>query len=550
MKTFTQAHRGHRRLSIAALLLALLPALCAGEDAAPPTTTMTADVMYGILVGEFAAQYGEWDVAESAMAQVAEQTKDPRIIARAQELAQLRAQNSEGDAQQLLAADNREGALKLLRQHLKDYPEHRAEILTRVNSWLKVKPDSKPDFTPWITRLIQDYENLPEAQLALGLAATRDGNRDVALAALDRALKQRPDWSFAATVKAIALQDKDNSAGIAWLAQWQKIYGAKPGTNAEYAYLLLQDNQFADALLAYEVQMTLDPQDSVATYRAGILASATGDNDKAVRYLKQTLDLGYSGKSNVYYKLGQSYEKLQQNAAAVSAYDQVKDGDYQIPALVRASFLRAHAGHSDEALTRVRAARENNDVVTLWQTEAQILGDQGDSKAALSVLDRGLKQHVGDDSLTYDRALVLDRLGRYQEAISDLRTLMAHKPDDPVVLNALGFTLADRTDQLEEAQQLVEKANRLKPDDPYIMDSLGWVYVRQGKTDIGVKQLQQAYALQAEPDIALHLVEGLFKQGKTSEAHDVWQAALKSNPDNKALQKLEPRFSKPKMAAP
>jgi len=99
----------------------------------------------------------------------------------------------------------------------------------------------------------------------------------------------------------------------------------------------------------------------------------------------------------------------------------------------------------------------------------------------------------------------------------------------------LGYTLADRTTRYEEALEFIEQALALKPDDPFILDSLGWVNYRLGNHAEAVKHLRAALDKRADAEIAAHLGEVLWVMGDQAGAESVWKGALKHSPDSEAL---------------
>ena len=147
--------------------------------------------------------------------------------------------------------------------------------------------------------------------------------------------------------------------------------------------------------------------------------------------------------------------------------------------------------------------------------------------------------------LLYDRAMAAERVDRLDVLEADLRRVIELKPDYAHAYNALGYTLADRTDRLEEAQELIGKAMKLAPEDPFILDSQGWVYYRRGQLEEALKSLRLAYSARPDPEIAAHLGEVLWKLGRKDEASRVWKTALSDHPDHETLlaviQKFEPR---------
>jgi Flp pilus assembly protein TadD len=117
----------------------------------------------------------------------------------------------------------------------------------------------------------------------------------------------------------------------------------------------------------------------------------------------------------------------------------------------------------------------------------------------------------------------------------DLRFILEREPDNAMVLNALGYTLADRTTRYAEARELIEQAYQLNPDDPAILDSLGWVNYRQGNLDEAERLLRKALQDFPDHEVAAHLGEVLWAQGKQKEARKIWRKALGQQPDSSIL---------------
>ncbi|MBP6339464.1 MAG: tetratricopeptide repeat protein, partial [Vitreoscilla sp.] len=112
----------------------------------------------------------------------------------------------------------------------------------------------------------------------------------------------------------------------------------------------------------------------------------------------------------------------------------------------------------------------------------------------------------------------------------------------PQALNALGYTLADRNERLDEAQTLVRKAVSLAPNDPFIADSLGWVEFRLGHHDEALRVLRQAYGNRPHVEVAAHLGEVLWATGQRDEALRVWRDGAAREPGNDVLQETLTRL--------
>ena len=144
--------------------------------------------------------------------------------------------------------------------------------------------------------------------------------------------------------------------------------------------------------------------------------------------------------------------------------------------------------------------------------------------------------------LLYARALVAEKLNRIDTAEQDLRRILKKDPKNANALNALGYTLADRNIRLKEAREFIEKALKLAPDDPFILDSMGWVNYRMGSLNEGLEYLKRAYSQRPDPEIAAHLGEVLWVQGKKGEAEQLWRSAMKEHPGNDELKAVMKKF--------
>jgi Flp pilus assembly protein TadD len=161
--------------------------------------------------------------------------------------------------------------------------------------------------------------------------------------------------------------------------------------------------------------------------------------------------------------------------------------------------------------------------------------DAGRPADAYGVLADGLVAQPDQPDLLYEAAMMAEKAGKPDAVEPTLRRLIAVRPDHAHAYNALGYSLADRNERLDEAQQLIEKALQLAPEDPFILDSKGWVLYRRGDTRGALEVLKKAFALRADPEIAAHLGEVLWALGRKDEARETWGEAMKASPSNEVL---------------
>jgi tetratricopeptide (TPR) repeat protein len=180
--------------------------------------------------------------------------------------------------------------------------------------------------------------------------------------------------------------------------------------------------------------------------------------------------------------------------------------------------------------------------VEIYLIEGQILSDLALHGEAWQLYDQALAVHPDEEDLLYSRALAAEKIDRIDLAEQDMRRILELDPDNVRALNALGYTLADRTDRYEEAFGLIQRAYAIDPDDPAIIDSMGWAHYRLGNLAEARKFLQQAWDMTGDGEIGAHLGEVMWVQGDRDEARRIWAEAKENTPDNPVLRKVLERF--------
>jgi tetratricopeptide (TPR) repeat protein len=254
----------------------------------------------------------------------------------------------------------------------------------------------------------------------------------------------------------------------------------------------------------------------------------------------------YGDDGIVDFYLAQIAEETGRYALALERFQAVPDGERGWLAKLRAAVMLGKLARVDEA----RRYLADLPAVTIeqrtqvQQVDAQILRDAGENAKAYEVLAVALEKYPDDPDLLYDLAMVAEKLDRIAIVEEKLSRLIELKPANAHALNALGYTLIDRTARVAEGLALVERALVLAPDDPFILDSVGWANFRMGKLDEAERHLQRAMEQRPDPEIAAHLGEVLWAKGDRARAQDIWQTQLKSAPDNAVLQETVRRLTR------
>jgi Flp pilus assembly protein TadD len=525
----------------------------AKAEAALPKQPLTPEILFKFLVAEVAGQRGAIGIAKSAYLDLARQTHDPRIARRAAEVSVFArdtagaleatrlwadAEPDSTRAQQTLAAlllnEGKFGeAEPILRTLLKDDTANGFLHL----SALMGKTRDAVAMLELVERLAADYPAFPEARFAVAQAAASAGRPEAAIVALQQADGLRPGWEPGALLQAQILARTSNAEALTFMQTFLAAHADAREVRLAYARALVNANQFTEARAEF-TRLTRDfPRNAEVSFAAGLLSLQMGDAEAARKLLTETLEYSPRDPDPVEYYLGQAAEQLKQPEAAAAHYAEVKSGNYLVPARARQAALLAKAGHPDEARALLAATRGENDAqnVRLVQAQAEVLRDSKEHGTVFDILSDGLKRYPDSADLLYDHAMAAEKLGKLDVLEADLRRVMVLRPNDAQAYNALGYTLADRTDRLAEALTLLDKALALAPQDPFIIDSMGWAQYRSGNLARAQEYLERAYKVRPDPEIAAHLGEVLWARGQRDEAGKLWQTSLQTHPQNEVL---------------
>lgn len=546
---------------VVALTLALgLPAWAASPSAEEDLLGRT---VFQVLLGELALREGAVDLSVQAWADLAERTRDPKVLSRAVEIAGFAGDNvralqlvrlwlevepeSSTARQSLVALLIQTRQLDQLRPHLANLleadKENLANNLLHLNRMLARITD-KAGVLDLLDSVLAGYRELPEAHFALAQAALAANDTTRALAETEQALRLRPDWEAAAIAHAKLLGRTDASAGIDDLVRFVKRYPEARDARLALGQMLVADKRLDEARQQYQRLLKDYPDEPSVLYPAAILALQAGDRDSGRQQLNHLLETDYPDKSGIHYLLGQIAQEAGQPDQAITHFRQVTAGERYIAARSRVAILLLSQGKRDEAIALLRQTRgaTPGERTQLALAEAQLLRESGDEAGAYTALEKALLGAPNDPELLYDAALTAERLGRHEAMETRLRHLLKLHPDHPHALNALGYSYAERNIRLDEAAALLTQAIALAPEDAYIMDSVGWLQYRQGKLAEALTTLQNAYRLKADPEIAAHLGEVLWQLDRRDEARKVWQDARSQHPGNAALNAVIQKF--------
>lgn len=553
------------RIRIVLLLsaLAALPAI--GAPAALPTATAkvppsaTASSLTPVLAGEFALQAGQLADASHWYLQAANEAPgDAGLAERATRIAMLANDNAAAAqalalwrqrAPESLPMRGAEAALALRNGNLRQARGLLVALLRDKDArgWryalvALVSGNRDPEVAAKVLDQLLDANAIPdqlEAWQEFGRLALRLEQPKLAERIVDQLVKRFPEEPRVALLHATQLQQAGKTEQARELLQ-----GVEPKAPRDpelrgalaYAYDAIGDTAAAARVLA------LGPQDT-QNYglRASMLAKLQDNAALGALYEELRKEAAQPDPERRLL-LGKIAEFLKRYQEAVTWYRGVPAGPLRNEARLRTAGALYELGQKDAAFAEARALQDDAEADDAARRDAYVLEAElrqrsGDDAGELQVFERGLAAYPDDNALLYARGLAWERRDRIDRAEADLRKILVTEPENVAALNALGYTLADRTHRYREALQLIDRARTADPDNAAIIDSYGWVLYRLGKTQEALVQLRRAWTLFKDPEIAAHIGQVLWEQGKRDEASKYFEEARKLDPKNRALQR-------------
>jgi tetratricopeptide (TPR) repeat protein len=410
-----------------------------------------------------------------------------------------------------------------------------------------------------LTALLLEESDAPAVLLAMSGALEPAANSPETLTLLGELSLAAYDGQRAQTYAQQALQrDGKDPAALRVLARAYVVRGDAPQAVATARQAKAHDATRGGFELA-EVLASLDRNEEAhqelehlrangapaaeIDRRLALLAFSSGDLKEARQRFTELLSSG-QGNDTAQLYLADIAARDGDPEGAIAAYRRLYDSSVALSARSRAAALLLDRNARAEALALLDdyAADHPEDELDLTLAKARLLADHGEADTGLALLATALERHPQHPSIEYDRAVILEQAGHVHESVEALERMLAERPDDPTLLNALGYTLADHTLELGHAEGLIRRALAVMPDNPAALDSLGWVHFRAGDAKGAVSTLEHAYALGHDAEIAAHWGEVLWVSGKRGEARRVWAAALAREPDSRPLKATLKRF--------
>lgn len=406
-------------------------------------------------------------------------------------------------------------------------PDYRAHWL--ASFWARLEPDRQTSFLNALTRagsrlnngslamVVTEAKNRVAPQTGTDwLDAWIESHVPPANVVLFRSRLELPDRQRAIAFVERFTEVKSDLNVRAQLARWHGLEGSRETALSILRSVIEEDGNRHQDLLTL-----------------GLLEMQSGNLDIAEKHLKSLL-ASEQYRSNAYYHLGEVAIQNNQDDLAIDRFLRVDRSELVIEARKQLANLAMKQNTPDQALRWFSEARLlfPNFKHELYLAEAQFQTANRMADAAIPLLTEAFMREPDSVEILYTRALAYEQLDDITGAENDLRKILELKPNDPDALNALGYTLADRTDRHKEALSLIENALTQKPESAAILDSMGWVLFKLGRLDEAEPYFAKAWEMSQDHEIAAHYGELLWRLGQQQKAREIWGIGYESTPES------------------
>ncbi|WP_430459920.1 tetratricopeptide repeat protein [Thalassolituus sp. LLYu03] len=522
-----------------------------------------ASTLYSLLVAEMAGQRQRFDISLYNYMDQARLTRDPGIAERAARIAQYVGSDSHAleavsiwlDEDPHNPSAHQAAAQLLMEQGKFDEALVHLETLQELagvsqydylaaNAGHLPRPQQEK-LADLLAELSLQQPRNPSIWYARGIMSQHLSDYESALSQINQALQLTPDFLSASMQKArILVLLKRHDDAIKWLDDLLDDHPQQKGILVLRARIYLEMRKMPEALTAFSELHELFPEDSAILLSLALLEEELDQREQAQLHFYQLL-AAEAHTNEAHYYLGRIAEAEEQPEEAVQHYTQVTGGREFLAAQLKVVSLTNDLHGPDAARTYLEDLRATHPeyTTTLIRVEVELLTSNGQNDDALALLTSALAKTPEEVDLLYTRAMLAERMNNLAMLESDLRAVIRLRPNHAEALNALGYTLADRTDRWSEALPLIERALELSPENPAVIDSLGWIYFRMGDIDRARPLLERAFGLMKDHEIAAHLGELLWISGERNGALTVWAEGLEQTPDSDIIDRTLQRLN-------
>lgn len=514
-----------------------------------------AEFVYKFLLAEIALQRNDPNAAGHLYLDLAKLTKNSFLAQNAAQLGSMvrngrlaldaadvwsKLDPTSADAQKVLAemyiaSGNLAKARPIVKKILES-DESKGDGFLYLNNILS-RVENKTNALRFIIDIAKPYPNMVEAHFAVAHTAHMAGNDTIR----DRELKivdaLDPKWETSILFKGAILFQQDPNQAI---DEYKKFIKTNPKSNSvrlELAKALVQTEKYSEAKQHFEKLVNSPLASSDLSLTVALLALESGDDLVAEKYLNQALERKYPNPDQIYMYLARIYAQREDLANVLNWIEKISAGPMFVDSRIfAAQSIRAKNGVSDaiKYLEQFKSL-DRQEKLKFLQLKTSFLYNDNQYQQAINLMLSEEEKYNDSAEFYFDFGLLYEKNKDFESMEKHLKKAISLKPDYAIAYNALGYSYADRNIKLDDAKKYIEIALSIDSQNHYILDSMGWVHFRLGNYDIAYEFITKAYTIQEDPEIAAHLGEVLWKQGKQNEAISIWQSSLEKFPENLIL---------------
>lgn len=525
-------------------------------------TAIDPDVLFLLMTAEIAGQRGQYALALDGYLRAANKIKDVEVIKRAAKIAvYLQDMPKLERSLQLwmeVDPDNLEAHYLLAIEAIKSGNKSRAIesldfILARddsdfeSNTLAMLKGLQKPAELALAYQVFEALsikypgnEKLYFVQALMDVQGKRNRQAQLKIA---KALVLEPNWVKALLLQAQLYIVQGKLAEATELLQRADTEKPRMQIREQIAQLLMQQGRFDEAQDVLQDLIVQAPENNELKFKLALVYLQV-DKEAEARDILEALvdDPAYRDRAAFY--LGRIEAKARHAKEALEWFDGIGTDPYKYEAGISSILILMDEQRFKKGLLRVQRMQteypqKKSDLVLI---ESEIYSQMQAYAKAFDVLTTALLEDADNHKILYARALIAEKLDKLDVLEDDLKYILEKNPNNVSALNALGYTLADKTNRYAEAKVYLDKAIALKPNDAIIMDSYGWLLFKLNKVSEAYQYLQRAYELEPQAEIAAHLVDVLWVMGEESEARAILSDALQKNPSDSLLIEVKERL--------
>ena len=526
-------------------------------------SSIDPEILYTLLTAELAGQRGQYDIALDGYMEAAKRTQDPKFSERAVMIAMyVKNSNKTKEALNLwlrqdpknLSARKIAALLALRTGNKSEATEHLNAMIVFDSAGFEsalleltdvIEKEGRVDIIgDVLDDLSKQHKDKAEIYFIQSLLALQKKDKNLAETKIQQALRLKPDWEKALILQAqIAVFSGDLDKAKLLLSDASDKYPENSKINRMFAQILIKTGGYKEAIEVYKKIILTDPKDVESQFAEGLVYLQLDQDQQAQDIFKKMLDQPDWRYQACFY-LGKIEEKQGHLKKALVWFDQVIDGPFVFDASVSAISLLQKERRLEEANSRLSLLQIKfpKQKLRLVLVQADLYNQQKKYEEALAILTNGLIDFPDQKELLYTRALIAERINKFDMAEIDLKKILEIDPNNVEALNALGYTLLNNPSRYSEAEKFLGKALALEPNEAVIIDSYGWLQFKLGNFEAALKYLQQAYEKQPENEIAAHLAEVLWVLDRKDEAKKIFNKAIKGSLDDEYLQDFQRRI--------